>query len=131
MQLQLEFADSEVSRVHLGPDGLTVRFSAAQVYQCRDSTPITETAGYSRDVELWLSGADISMPGGHCFGRVSVGRLELNGGWLKRIPLPFQGQGPVRLEFAFANGSEFSVSGSAIECRFNGEPNFAESLFCF
>lgn len=133
--LTLSFADSEVACVSAASDGVRIRLSAAQVQRVEvpGSKP---TEGYSRTVELLLPGAQLTQgnagPPARFIGRISQGRVQRGAHWSARLPLPCSDvtSGPVRLELSFAQGSPLVLIATGIECRFEAEPNFHESLFC-
>jgi hypothetical protein len=74
-------------------------------------------------------------------GRLAHGRLAIDGRWTASLALPSTVSGGLILELGFAHGMPHAASGDVPEaplvlhatrlsCRFEGEPNFAESLFC-
>lgn len=63
-------------------------------------------------------------------GRVSQGRVRVDGRWASQLALPSSCAGPVTLELAFANQSQLVLDANGLVCRYEGEPNFSESLFC-
>jgi len=130
MKLSLVFADSEVSAVASSHDGVRIRMSAAHVLRSEAGAG-KPTEGFARAVELLLPGAELhgGAPGDF-MGRISHGRVQVGGGWLSRLALPSSCAGPVTLELAFANQSQLVLNANGLACRYEGEPNFAESLSC-
>ena len=90
----------------------------------------TWLARNSAGVVLHLRGAQIIGEQEPLLGRVSGGRLQVRGQWVKEMALPFESEGPVHLELAFANRAYMVAAGSGISVRFEAEPNFTESLAC-
>ncbi|NRF72123.1 hypothetical protein HLB44_34580 [Aquincola sp. S2] len=129
MKLSLLFADCEVASVDHADSGVSIRLSAAHVEQAATSQTEKPLSGFSRGVNLFLEGATLHEATA-LFGRVSAGRVQLAGQWKSSIPLPLLHVGPVTLELAFANQSQLTVSAHGLQCRFNGDANFAESYFC-
>lgn len=130
MNLTLRFADSEVTAVTSSSEGVCIRMSAAYVLRSEEPAGSKPTEGFARAVLLILAGARLDELPGHYIGRISHGRVEIGSQWASVIALPSSTVGKVKLELGFANQSHLLVEASGIECRFEGEPNFAESLFC-
>ncbi|MBL8892800.1 MAG: hypothetical protein JNL67_22680 [Planctomycetaceae bacterium] len=86
--------------------------------------------GFSKGIFLELRGAELIREEDPKIGRVSAGRLQVAGEWRKEIPIPFEFHGRVNFELAFANGAYLVAAGTGICLRFEGEPNFEESLAC-
>lgn len=74
-------------------------------------------------------------------GRLAHGRLGIDGRWMASLALPSTVSGDLTLELGFAHGRPGAPAGewpeallvlraARLSCRFEGEPNFAESLFC-
>lgn len=129
MALWLDFADSEVSAVAPSHDGVRIRMAAAHVLRSEAGAG-KPVEGFARGVELLLPGAALDGAPGGFMGRISLGRVQIGGRWSSRLPLPFCAGGDVKLELAFANQSNLVLAASGIECRYEGEPNFSDSLFC-
>lgn len=125
----LMLADSEVAFVAAVQGGVRIRLSAAHVLRS-EAPGQRPTPGFSRAVELWLAGAEPPADGGDFMGRIAQGRAQIEGRWAAQLALPSSLAGPVRLELAFANGSQLALDAAALSCRYAGEPNFSESLFC-
>lgn len=130
MSHSLAFADSEVAGVAASGGGVRIRLSAAHVLRVDAAAPSRPTEGFARAVELVLAGARLHDDPGHCLGRIAQGRVRIGHHWSPTLPLPFASQGHATLELAFANQSNLSLSADGITCRFEGEPNFTESLSC-
>lgn len=129
MALWLHFADSEVAFVAPTGDGVRIRLSAA--YVLREEGGVGKpTEGFARGVELLLAGAGLSGAVGELMGRISQGRVRIGGRWFSQMALPSSSSGTVTLELTFANHAELVLSASRIECRYESEPNFSESLLC-
>nr|WP_315203021.1 hypothetical protein [uncultured Albidiferax sp.] len=124
MQGQLDFHDSEVGRITLQADVLTLAFSAALV-QARSA----ET-GYVQTLEIACTGATVDGALADAVGRLSHGKLWVCGRVLPALPFPYAAPGPVRLELQFSNGTRLVVSAATLECRFRGDPHFVESFAC-
>ena len=86
--------------------------------------------GFSRSVVLLLKKANLNAAEGHFIGSLAQGRVRIGSAWSSTLALPSSHLGHVSLELSFANQSLLVLAASRIECRFEGEPNFAESLFC-
>ena len=130
MNLSLIFADCEVAAVSSMADGVEVRLSAAHVLRAAVEPNGKSLNGYARAVTLRLAGATLAGATDQLIGRISQGRVQIKDVWLSTIALPSAVGGPVKLELGFANQSNLVLSAIGFECRFDGEPNFAESLFC-
>jgi hypothetical protein len=127
--LLLRFADSEVAAVEAVAGGVSIRLSAAQVEQAGAAPGDKPVAGYARGVVLWFDGAAAPAPDA-LFGRIAAGRIHLGGTWRSTVPLPLSHCESIELELSFANRSQLTLSARGLDGRFDGEPNFAESLAC-
>jgi len=129
MDLSLTFADSEVADLDASGNSIHIRLSAAHVFRgdTEDGKPME---GFARAVRLVLLGARLPAAPADFIGRIAQGRIGVGGGWASGMPLPGTVAGPLQVELALYNHSQLTVSADGIECRFEGEPNFAESLFC-
>ncbi len=112
------------------PDGVEIRLSAAHVLRAAGEPAGKSANGYARAVTLRLPGATLTGATDHLIGRISQGRVQIGDVWSSAVALPSASGEPVRLELGFANQSHLALAASGFECRFDGEPNFAESLFC-
>lgn len=130
MSDSLAFADSEVAAVSSSGEGVRIRLSAAHVLRSDAAAPSRPTAGFARAVELFLPGARLHQEPGHCLGRIAHGRVRLGHRWSATLALPFAAEQATTLELVFANQSSLSLSAHGITCRYEGEANFSESLFC-
>jgi hypothetical protein len=130
MNLLFEFSDSEVGEVVQTDRGLCIRFAAAAAVQIDPSPPGAPIRGFARNVELLVLAATQHAAQPEHIGRIAHGRLALSGRWLTQIPIPHLAEAPVTLDINFANHETLVVTGTGLECRFAGKPNFAESLFC-
>ncbi|WP_284618934.1 hypothetical protein [Aquabacterium humicola] len=128
--LSLHFADSEVAAVDAAPGGVLIRLSAAHVEQAGAAPGDRPAAGFSRGVVLLLDAAEPPPPGAALFGRLFAGRIRLGEQWHARLTLPSSQRGPVRLELAFANHAQLTLSAQGVACRFESDPNFTESMAC-
>ena len=124
MQAKLEFHDSEVRSIDTHADTLRLAFSAAYVHL--DSV----RAGYVQSLEMQFRGAAWDGPVADCVGRLSAGRLLLDGSAQSSIPLPYSSSGTLRVELQFSNGAHLHISAAALVCRFTGDPTFVESFAC-
>lgn len=122
------FDDSEVASLTWREGAWHVVFSAAHVQRDEAGALVD---GYQRGVELTLETRETprSIPSG-CFGRLSQGRLLADGRWLSRWPLPGVSNGPVRVEFSFANRSEWSADADRCALVQAGSGPFQESMAC-
>ena len=130
MDISIVLPESEVAAVASVDPEIYVRFSAAATLKASTAEGEKPSQGFSRGVVLQLQGAQIIGQEDPKLGRISAGRLQLAGEWRKEIPVPFEFKGPVHLEISFANRAYLVAGGSDINLRFEGEPNFAESLAC-
>ena len=130
MDISIVLPESEVAVVTSVDPDIYVRFSAAAVLKAGAVEGEKSSQGFSKGVVLQLRGAQVIGQEDPKLGRVSTGRLQLAGEWRKEIPVPFEFKGRVHLEISFANRAFLVASGSSISLRFEGEPNFAESLAC-
>ena len=130
MTLSLHFSDSEVASVTSGTEGVVVRFSAAHVERAPSAPSEKPAVGFSRGVSLILSGATHPNELSSLVGRISNGRVAISGKWSSAIALPLAHEGQVSLELTFSNQSQLSLAAQGVGCQFNGDANFAESLFC-
>lgn len=126
----IEFGDCEVAGVDAVAEGLCIRFSAAQVLRFDEAAPERPEAGFARGVELVLRGVGAAELPPDCFGRLAQGRVEWEGQWQSRMALPFSTDSAVQVDFSFANRTQLILRAEGLECRYTGEANFAESLFC-
>lgn len=152
--LTLTLADSEVASCSVDPEGLRLRLAAAHVH--RTDTGPRATAepigGYARGVVLELDGARplgggasshggqgdvragpasrLAAPAAGLVGRIAHGRVGFGGRWMSSLPLPADLVGEVVLELDLAQGPALAWRATRLVCRYEGEPNFAESLFC-
>ncbi|WP_295950843.1 hypothetical protein [Rhodoferax sp.] len=124
MQGQLEFHDSEVRSIALHGDALTLAFSAAFVQA--DGAG----AGYVQTLELGCTGACVDGPLADGVGRLSSGKLWVEGVALPALPFPYTAPGPVQVELQFSNGTRLAIRAATLECRFTGDPTFVESFAC-
>ena len=130
MNLSLLFTDSEIKAVVPMREGIHISLSAAHVLQSNPAMPEQPIEGFSRGVELVLPGVQLDKPATDLIGRLSRGRIHINGQWSPSIPLPHTYTGPVKLELSFANQSFLALEADRVECRFEGGPNFHESMAC-
>lgn len=130
MHSSISLTDSEVAAVTSTSAGVHIRLSAAHVLCANPAHAGNAQEGFSRGVELLLSEARLAGTTDHFLGRLSSGRVLWGNQWSSRIPLPCATSGPVKLELTFANQSHLELTANGLECRFEGEPNFSESLSC-
>ena len=126
----LLFTDSEIAALAPAPDGIHIRISAAHVLQSNPEQTRRSIEGFSRSVEIVLLSAQFDKPANDLIGLLSKGRIHINGQWSPSIPLPHTHTGPVKLELSFANQSFLALEAVGVECRFEGKPNFFESMAC-
>lgn len=129
MTYWLVFADSEMSAVVPSEEGVRIRLSAAHVLRS-EAAGARHTLGFARAVELVLAGAELQGAPGDFMGRIAEGRVQVGGRWASQLALPSSCAGPVVLELAFANQSQLLLRAMGLACRYEGEANFSESLFC-
>lgn len=130
-QYTLIFADSEVAAVTAVATGIHIRLSAAHVLFRDEPDADDATEGFSRGVEILLPGAqwpDGALSG--FMGRISEGRIRIGTAWAVKLPFPCSVSAPIQIELSFANQSHLELTATGLDCRFEGEPNFSESLFC-
>jgi hypothetical protein len=130
MELSLVFADSEVASVESEANAVCIRLSAAHVLRQPLSGEGKADEGFARGVVLLLKGASLNAAEGHFVGSLEQSRVRIGDAWSSTLALPSSALCDVSLELTFANQSLLVLAASGIECRFEGEPNFAESLFC-
>ncbi len=130
MDISLILSESEVAAVSTVGSDIFVRFSAAATRKTSSAERVKQSYGFSKGIVLQLRGVQIIGQEDPKMGRVSAGRLQLAGEWRKEIPVPFEFHGRVHIELTFANGADLVAGGSGISLRFEGEPNFTESLAC-
>ena len=124
LQGQLEFHDSEVRSSTLTADALTVAFSAAFVQV--DGAG----AGYVQSLEMAFTGAGVDGPLADSVGRLSHGKLWVDGVALPALPFPYTAPAPVRMELQFSNGTRLTITATTLVCRFTGDAKFVESFAC-
>ena len=124
LQGQLEFHDSEVRSVALEGAALTITFSAAFVQA--DGAG----AGYVQSLVITCTGASVDGPLVDGVGRLSHGKLWVNGVVLPAMPFPYSAPGPVRVELQFSNGTRLAIAAVSLVCRFTGDAKFVESFAC-
>jgi hypothetical protein len=130
MTHSLTFDGSEVASVTASGRDVRIRLSAARVLRSESADANRLVEGFARGVELLMAGTSLDEAEGHFIGSISQGRVAISGAWSSVIALPSLHAGPVTLELVFANQSSLTLAASGIECRYDGEPNFSESLFC-
>lgn len=130
MDISIVLPESEVAAVTFVDADVYVRFSAGATRKASSAAGEKPSPGFSKGIVLQLRGAQFIGQEDPKLGRVSAGRLQLAGEWRKEIPVPFEFHGQVHFELTFANGAYLIAGGSGISLRFEGEPNFAESLAC-
>lgn len=124
----LILADSEVSRVSVQADGLTLHFSAASVW--RGVQPDQRVAGHLAPVSLQLFGAVQPLVLSDWRGRLAEGRLLLQGRALGALPLPLDLSGELTLELRFAQGPELQLHAHRALAQAAEDARFTESLAC-
>jgi hypothetical protein len=129
MTLTWALADSEVATVSAAGSELRLRCSAASLRR-RTDTGERPTPGFGRHVVLTVRAARILGEQGPAIGRLTGGRVHLDGAWRSELPLPLDWQGAVRVELAFAVRSSLVVAGSGLSADFAEGVNFTESLAC-
>ena len=128
--LKLAWADSEVRGVEAQGDGLRIDFSAAQAWPVHDGQVLRSEAGYARAVALLFVGARWDGDLADCIGRLSEGRLQIDGRWQSQLALPSAVDGPVQAELRFGNGTPLVVTAQGLRCDWIAGPDFAESYAC-
>ncbi len=130
MNATLEFHDSEVCNVELNANSLTVVFSAAHVHRPDGQSGGDAIAGYVQSLEMKFSDATWIGPVAECMGRLSAGKVVANGVARSRLELPSAFTGNVSAELQFSNGSQLSITATALECHLTGEAKFVEAFRC-
>ena len=125
---RLVLADSEVSRVSVQADGLTLHFSAASVW--REGLPAQRLAGHLAPVSLQLFGPLPPLSLGDWQGRLAEGRLLLQGRVLPPLQLPQDLAGELTLELRFAQGPELQMPLRRVLAQAATDARFTESLAC-
>lgn len=126
----LEFHDSQVAQVMPHESDLIVRFSAGYVHRSDGQPGIDAGAGYLAPISIrlvsakWVGNLDL------CIGMLWDGCISEGESKMSLIPLPYRRVGDISAQFQFANGTELTVTASAIECRLTGEETFVESYSC-
>jgi hypothetical protein len=126
----INFADSEVVTVISENVNILIRLSAAHVLRNDPTNASKSVEGFAREVELMLSGVKPNQPTNELIGRIFSGRVLMKNQWTPQIPLPCTLSGPIKLELTFANQSHLEIEANSLECRFEGEANFFESMAC-
>lgn len=130
MTRRFSFADSEVSEVVVDGGVLRVRFAAANVSEPDASAFSGERQGFVAGVELvcrggpWPDGLD------GLAGRLAEGRVQLQGAWVARLPLPGELAETSRLELRFAQRGEVSVAVSRVSLTSPHGAALSESFAC-
>lgn len=126
----LEFQDSEISSLETRSGQLVVRFSAACVHRSEGGFGRGAEVGFLPALELCcLRPMTVSQDAG-CLGRLSGGRLVVDGAELARVPLPYESGAEMVLELTFANGAHCRVLGTGLSVRSTEAPRWAEWLRC-
>lgn len=124
MRLVLEFPDSEVRDVTADAGAVRVRFSAASVRAADGER------GWLPAVALTLSDATLDGDAAHAFGKLSEGRLRLDGQPVASLELPATLAGDIDLALRFANGTSLSLRGRALALAAADGARFAADLSC-
>ncbi len=124
MQGQLEFHDSEVHRIDMREGALTIAFSAAWV-QAEGVG-----AGYVQSLVMAFTGATVDGPLADGVGRLSQGKLWVDGLSLPALPFPYTASATVRVALQFSNGVRLEIAANGLVCQFTGDPKFIESFAC-
>jgi len=119
----VDLRDAEVSRVaragldlHLGFAVVAVRGGARGVYL--------------KAVGLRLADVRVVRLDGGCVGRLSDGRLLIDGLQPADVIVPSLCSGRIDLQLTFANGAQLDVAGSAVQLFIDGAPEVVEHLHC-
>ncbi|WP_157604455.1 hypothetical protein [Rhizobacter sp. Root1221] len=130
MNVAMEFHDSEVSSVEGDADVLCIRFSAACVHRSAGTPGVDSGAGYAQALELRLTNPAWAGKPSECIGRLSDGRIHVDGQLLALVPVPYANKGDVSLVVQFANGAELSALAKGVTVQQVGEPRYVESFSC-
>ena len=124
MQFALEFHDSEVRDLAADAGSIRLRFSAASVRAADGER------GWLPGVTLSLSDATLDGDAAHAFGKLTEGRLRLDGRPVTRPALPGSLAGELELALRFANGSALSLRGRGLELAVADGTGFVPDLSC-
>jgi len=130
MNAAIEFHDSEISSVVSEAGRLYIRFSAAYIHKSVGVPGVDSGGGYVQAIVIQLERAQWIGQLNECVGKLSDGKLEVNGQEQKLVPLPFTVVGHIRLTLQFSNGTELSVTAGDLEVSQIGEARYIESFAC-
>jgi len=130
MTRRLVFADSEVAAIAVSAGALRLRFAAAHVLEADAGTFSGWRTGHLTDVVLTATADDGWATDPAQVGRLAEGRLVRAEGVVSELPLPFEVQGPMRLELRFANGVRLDVAVRGLRVDAPPGAAFSESLAC-
>lgn len=130
-RLALELADAELAGLQHRPDGsLCLRLSAAPAAGPPPPGQRQAEAGHALGVLLCLTGATVLLHSGTLLGRIAQADCRVQGQLQRRLPLPGQLAGPVRLHLHGAHGAELQVQADALRLAFEGPPRWQAALAC-
>lgn len=124
----LHFADSELRGLHWQGARLELVFSAAQVSALPAARPAA--LGWVRGLVLALDGAVLAGDASAAFGRLQQGALLLDGRRHPTLAVPQAWAGPLQLHLVLARGEALDIGAGAMLARFDGAPDYRESLAC-
>lgn len=130
--LLLDLQDSQLGQVETTGADLRVTLSTAHVTCPMGSLAHApeEREGYLAPVVLCFRQARWQGELAWAMGRVADGEWWLQGQRLRRLPLPFVSEAPVRARLALANGVVLTIEAQALECVLTGSEKFTPSLAC-
>lgn len=126
----LDFQDSEVSSAELEDNRFVVKFSAGRVCRVKGARGPGNESGFFQELQLTIHHASIIEKESGCVGRISQGVLRVAGATSELVPIPYEADVNVELEFAFANGAMCKVAGRRITLEPTGEARVMEWLKC-
>ena len=144
--LQLEFADSEISRITVDPQNaslLRIDFAAAllRMTDSNDTNPNplgcgNNRYGYSQGVSLLLTTTRISGDAAACTGRLSDGSITdvtdaTHAGQRRtELAVPSQCNVPLRLDLQCANGAWLQIHATSLQCVQAADARWVEVFKC-
>jgi hypothetical protein len=124
MSHALAFHDSELRDVTLDAGTARLRFAAASVVD------VDGQRGWLPGVELVLTGATLQGDAAHSFGKITEGRLRLDGQPVARPTLPGTLAGDIALDLRCANGSAVALRGRTLVLAVADDARFTPDLSC-
>ncbi|GAA5176730.1 hypothetical protein GCM10025771_12200 [Niveibacterium umoris] len=129
MDFELDFYSSEVERVEVAGDTLSVVFSAA--HGLRAVAPgLAPVRGYASGVVLRFEAARWEGDPARFFGGLADGWLEVASTKRARLRLPLSETGGVRAELRLISGVSLLLAAAAVYCDAPAAEAFTESYAC-